>query len=85
MWAGTGDAAAGVEGRPPPVPQPKSLAEASEPLSKPFGLAFQRPAPRPILHSPQPQDDVIDTSPAQSQGWLQGLLRRMGGKSDRAA
>ena len=63
-----------IHKRPLPQPRPRVHADPTEPLVKPFGLAFQRPAPRPLL----PESAVAleeKPSPTQSsRSWIAALF-----------
>jgi pSer/pThr/pTyr-binding forkhead associated (FHA) protein len=63
--------------RPMPMPRPRLTSEADEPLTKPFSLAFQRPAPRPIL-APETPAVVMEEKPVaeQSRSWFSTLFGR---------
>jgi pSer/pThr/pTyr-binding forkhead associated (FHA) protein len=63
--------------RPPPTPRPNLTADTNEPLTQPFSLAFQRPAPRPILE-PSTPDTVMPEKPAteSSRSWISAFFGR---------
>jgi pSer/pThr/pTyr-binding forkhead associated (FHA) protein len=62
--------------RPLPTPRPKLESEANEPLTQPFSLAFQRPAPRPILEPLTPPAEEKPQPTQSSRNWIAGFFGR---------